>query len=211
MRVGRPSARARHPFEVADVWLPGRLPRRPMVAGPLVYDGLRVELRLDRLEHGLAVRVAALVVAHLAQLRGSQPAGPAQHLVCRQVVVGGDREARSHTRRTPGAIGLPQRRRRRAYGAAARTGCLLASSSHRAARRLADARGAALDLVAAATEQLLEILEHVVGLLAPSLQETRGEALSVGGGHAAALDGLVERLLDALARQEHHLHRADQG
>ena len=38
-RDGRPSARARHPSGDADVWLPGRLPRRPMVAGPFCKTG----------------------------------------------------------------------------------------------------------------------------------------------------------------------------
>src|SRR5215204_2037892 len=192
----------------AVAWAPSTTPygRRPGPNGRTASG----ELRLDRVQDRLAVRVAALVVAHLAQLRRRQAAEAAHHLVGREVVVGRDREVRAHSRRAPGAIRLRQRRRPRARRAAARAGHLLARSSNRAARRLADPGGAALDLVAPATEQLLEVLEHVVGLLAPPLEQARGEPLSVGGGHAAAIDRLLECLLDALAREHHHLHRADQ-
>ena len=65
------------------------------------------ELLLHRAEHRLAVGVAALVVAHLAQLGRAQVAQPALHLRHRQVVVARDREARPDAR-ARGGRGRPE-------------------------------------------------------------------------------------------------------
>ena len=161
--VGEPvdaSALARHPSGDAGVRVPGRLPRRPMVAGPGRRSGVAsAELRLDRLQHGLAVRVAALVVAHLAQLGGRQvrSAGPPPGWPSgrRSAVIGksGPTPAARRARSAWASAG-----RRRPHRAATRARRLLARPLRPRHRPLADARGAALDLVAAAAEQLLEVL-----------------------------------------------------
>ena len=49
-----------------------------------------------------------------------------------------------------------------------------------------------------------------LGLLLPALDQPGGDALRVADGHAALVDGLAEHLLDALAREQHHLQRPDQ-
>src|SRR5919197_1037076 len=54
-----------------------------------------------------------------------------------------------------------------------------------------------------AGEQLLEIREHVVGLLASAPYELVGELLGVGGGHAATVHCLIDGVLDAIAREHH--------
>src|SRR5215207_2496852 len=168
------------------------------------------QLRLDGVQDRLAVRVAALVVAHLAELGRAQAAQPAHDLVRGQVVVGENREVRPHPGHAAGAVGLGERARGRADGAPAGARRLAARRADGTARRPTRARGAALDLVAAAPEQLLEVLQHVVRLRAAALDEAGGDALRVRRGHPAALDRLAEDLLDAVAREQHHLHRADQ-
>src|SRR3954453_10785419 len=68
------------------------------------------QLLLDRAQHGLAVGVPALVVAHLAQLRRLEVAQATLHLRGRQVVVARDREARTYARRPPCTV-CPRKRR----------------------------------------------------------------------------------------------------
>src|SRR3954469_19963581 len=64
------------------------------------------QLRLHRVEHRLAVRVALLVVAHLAELGGREAVEAALHLSGREVVVAEDRKARPDAGRAARAIGL---------------------------------------------------------------------------------------------------------
>src|SRR5205085_495433 len=134
------------------------------------------QLLLDRTEHRLAVCMPALVVAHLAQLRRGEIPQTALDLGGRQLVVSGDREARADSGSPTGAIRLGERgigdpHRTRA-GAACRAPDL--------------ATGAACGRAAGTTgEQLLEIGEHVIGLLAPASYELRGELLGVIGRDAA--------------------------
>src|SRR3954447_2388195 len=68
------------------------------------------QLRLNRVEHRLAVRVALLVVAHLAELGRREAVEPALHLRCREVVVAEDREARPDARCAASAVGLGEHR-----------------------------------------------------------------------------------------------------
>src|SRR5687767_4396789 len=103
------------------------------------------QLAIDRAQHRLAVRVAALVVAHLPQLGRAQAVQPGHDLRGRELLVAADRER------------LPQ------PGGAAR-------GSHQTA--------------APATDELREQLGRVVAR------------------DAAALDRVVENLLEPLARDD---------
>src|SRR3954447_26210703 len=72
--------------------------RRSRMAGPrgrAAAGGRSAELLLDRPEHRLAVGVAALVVAHLAELRRAELAQAILHLRGGEVVVAEDRERRA--------------------------------------------------------------------------------------------------------------------
>src|SRR4051812_50061354 len=64
------------------------------------------ERLLDRREHRLAVRVAALVVAHLAQLGRVELAEPRLHLSRGEVVVAEDRERGPDPSRPARAVDL---------------------------------------------------------------------------------------------------------
>src|SRR4051812_33437041 len=121
------------------------------------------ELALDGREDGLAVRVAALVVADLAQLGGRERVELSRDLRGRQTVVVGDRERRRATdesRRALGAIDLAQH---------------------------ALARGAAR-----AAQELLEVGEHGLDLAAAGREERLVELLGVAAGDAPAPDRVVE-------------------
>src|SRR5687768_2367335 len=99
-----------------------------------------LELLLDRRQHRLAVGVALLVVAHLAQLRGVEVAEALVDLGGGQVVVAEDRERRADAGDAARAVDLAQH----AVGGAGDA--------------LAGAR-------AGAAEQPLDVLAQVVGLL----------------------------------------------
>src|SRR3954463_8060727 len=73
-------------------------------------EAVLAELRLNRVQHRLAVRIALLVVAHLAELGRRQAVEPALHLRGGEIVVAEDREARPDACRTPRAIGLRDHR-----------------------------------------------------------------------------------------------------
>ncbi len=66
------------------------------------------------------------------------------------------------------------------------------------------------DLAAAAAEQLLEVAEHVVGLLAAAGEDALEDVLRVVGGHPAARDRVLEDLLDRVAGDHDHVERRDQ-
>ena len=102
-------------------------------------------------------------------------------------------------------------------GDAARTARLrapdacFARRSDRAAGRLAHARGASLDLVAAAAEQLSRSFITSFVCLRPRFEQSRWRV------PCASADVMrprstasLQRLLDALAGEHHHLHRDDQ-
>src|SRR5207249_113587 len=64
-------------------------------------------------------------------------------------------------------------------------------------------------LVAAAAEQLLEVAQHVVGLLAAAADQALHEVLRVVGGHTAAAHRVLEDLLDAVAGEHHEVEGPD--
>src|SRR6266849_3793959 len=137
-----------------------RWPARPPAGStsgrwsPTSSSRLRQRL-LDRAEHRLAVRVAALVVAHLAQLRRRQIGQAVGDLRRAEVVVAQDRERRRQAGGAAAAVDLAQ------YAVHAR----LAPRARRAlARLLARVTGRVLDLLAAAAQQLLEVLHEFVCL-----------------------------------------------
>src|SRR4051794_27932419 len=131
--------------------------------------GALVELALDVLQDRLAVRVAPLVVAHLAQLGRGEVAEAVAHLGCRQIVVARDREAGADPGRAPYAVHLAHDARRRAG------------------------------------HEVLDLRDEVVGLRAAALEQRGHERGRVVAGQAPALDGVVHRLLHALAREHDDL------
>ena len=169
----RPGRRRRRGNPPARRWLGARL-RRGARRGPGLTESLP-----HRAEHRLAVGVAALVVAHLAQLGRTQVLQAALHLRGREVVIGRDREARPEARRTADAVGPREHRVGLLAGLRGGVLHLLARTPGGGGAPLAGGAGGALDLVAAAAEQLLEVGQHVVGLLAPAIDDLRDEALSV--------------------------------
>src|SRR3954447_2533556 len=139
----------------------GRTPVPGWQARPV--PGASAELALDVLQDRLAVRVAPLVVAHLAQLGRRELAEPVADLGGRQVVVARDREARADAGRATGAVDLAH-----------------------------DARRGARD-------DVLDLRDQIVGLRAASLEQRRREGVRVVAPNAPALDGVVDRLLHAVA------------
>src|SRR6187431_1184948 len=134
----------------------------PRMTGAGKGPGL-LELLLDGREHRLAVRVALLVVAHLAQLRGVELAEALVDLGSGQVVVAEDRERRADAGHAARAVDLAQH-----------------------------ALGGALDALAGdavgAAQQALDVLAQAVGLLAPAGQQVRQQRRRVVARHAPAGD-----------------------
>src|SRR4051812_45548252 len=147
--------------------------------GPPGPVGGSVERLLDRREHRLAVRVAALVVAHLAQLGRIELAEPRLHLSRGEVVVAEDRERGPDPSRPARAVDLADH----AIG-----GC-----GDGAAER--------------AAEHALELGQEVVGLPAAARQQLRRQVGRVLAGEAPALDRLVERSLHPVAGEHDELER----
>jgi hypothetical protein len=106
---------------------------------------------LDRGQNRLTIRMPALVFADLAQLRRRETAQPTGDLAGRQVVVAGDRERRAEADRPPRPVAR-------------------AHESVDGLRPASAPRGRA-DLIAAATEQLLDVTEQIIGALAAAADE----------------------------------------
>ena len=138
--------------------------------------GAHASAPLDRRQHRLAVGVAALVVAHLAQLGGREVGEALGDLRGGQVVVAEDRERRADA------------------GGAARA-CRPGGRSRRcrsAVRRRLACRATALDVGRAGP-----------GPGGARMPDQAGrQLLGVVAGHPAAAHGVLERLADALARQD---------
>ena len=71
--------------------------QRTSVPQPTRLSSVLPQLAVDAVEHGLAVRVALLVVAQAAQLRGREAVEALLHLRGGQVVVAGDRQRRARS------------------------------------------------------------------------------------------------------------------
>ena len=112
-----------------------------------------------------------------------------------------------------GGPGAPVRRRSLSASASGRSAASRAARPTRPAARVAClrvvGRGStcaglgrpAVDLLARLLEQLLEVADQVVGRLAAAADELRDELVGVAAGHPAALDGVVDDLLDPVARE----------
>src|SRR5205807_105338 len=125
---------------------------------------------LDRAEHRLAVRVAALVVAHLAQLGGREVAEAVADLRGREVVVAEHREGGREAGGAAAAIDLAQHAVHPGLAPRAPAGT---------GRAPAGVRGRVVELIAAPPDQLLEVLHEVLGLAPAAAEEIGHEVVGV--------------------------------
>src|SRR5688572_14265737 len=116
-------------------------PRRALRGGGRQGSPALCQRLLYRAQDRLAVRVAPLVVADLAQLRRAQVGDPARDLARGQVVVAEYREAPADPGRASRLVHLAQHAVGRPCPASPPPGI----------------RGSGLELLAAAAEQLLEV------------------------------------------------------
>ena len=126
--------------------------------------------------------MAPLVGSDPAQLRRVELTQPLADLRNREVVVAGDWE------RGADADGPA-----RAVGAADEPVDRFAAPGSRRRR---------IELLAAATEQAVDVTQELVGLLPPVSHEQRCQLVGVAARHPAALHRLLECLLDPLAAED---------
>ena len=113
-----------------------------------------------------------------------------------ELVVGGDRPPGGHAGAAPEPVGLGE-------GGIGRIACRPGGTAGLGGRAASRRSGAGLDFALGLVEQALELLDELVGVAPAAVEEAGDELIGVVAGHATTLDGVVDDVLKALAREGH--------